>query len=97
MGLMLLWANDIRANLRRLSAPYWWVVVGASPFGKLSDRVPHGHLLAGGMVVLIGADELLAWSNHWAWVWAGFTFGLGMCFCLVALLLLYFVHNRPIQ
>ncbi|MEO5660052.1 MAG: MFS transporter [Polaromonas sp.] len=102
-----------RASLRRLSAPYWRVVVmgavftlarfseaflllralqgglpvaytplvligmnvvyalGAYPFGKLSDRVSHTTLLAWGLVVLIAADGLLAYSNHWTWVWAG--------------------------
>ncbi|MBK8386967.1 MAG: MFS transporter [Candidatus Accumulibacter sp.] len=46
----------------------------AYPFGKLSDRLSHTGLLAWGLVVLIAADVLLAYSNHWAWVWAGISF-----------------------
>lgn len=45
--------------------------LGAYPFGKLSDSVSHTTLLAWGLVVLIGADVLLAYSSHWTWVWAG--------------------------
>ena len=102
-----------RANLRRLSRPYWRVVavgalftlarfseaflllralqgglpvaytplvliamnlvysLGAYPFGKLADRVSHTGLLAGGLVVLLAADALLAASSHWSTVWAG--------------------------
>ncbi len=47
--------------------------LAAYPFGKLSDRMSHGRLLALGLLLLIGADMLMAWSNHWAWVWAGIT------------------------
>jgi len=43
----------------------------AYPFGKLADRVPHTQLLAWGLALLIGADALLAYSNHGVWVWAG--------------------------
>ena len=102
-----------RANLARLGAPYWWVVVigavftlarfseaflllrvqqgglglawtplvliamnliyaaCAYPFGKLADRVQHGTLLTWGLLLLIGADALLAYSNSGIWVWAG--------------------------
>lgn len=36
-------------------------------------------LLALGLAVLIGADIVLAYSNHWTWVWAGITlWGLHM-------------------
>lgn len=44
---------------------------GAYPFGRLSDSMSHTKLLAWGLVMLIAADALLAWSNHWAWVWSG--------------------------
>jgi MFS family permease len=100
--------NPIRlANLKRLGAPYWWVVgVGsiftlarfseaflvlraqqsgvamalvplvmvamnavyaacAYPFGWLSDRVNHTRLLAIGLVVLLLADAVLAYSSDW--------------------------------
>ena len=47
--------------------------LGAYPFGKLSDSVSHTTLLAWGLVVLIGADVLLAYSSHWTWpmAWIG--------------------------
>ncbi len=52
---------------------------GAYPFGKLSDSMSHSKLLAWGLVMLIAADALLAWSNQWAWVWAGISlWGLHM-------------------
>lgn len=43
----------------------------AYPFGQLSDRVSHKHLLAWGLVVLIAADLVLAFGNHWSTVLAG--------------------------
>jgi len=43
----------------------------AYPFGKLADSVRHGTLLAWGLALLIGADVLLAYSNHGIAVWAG--------------------------
>ncbi len=107
-------ANPIRrANLKRLSGAYWWVVgigaiftlarfseaflvlraqeggipvafvplvmVGmnlvysgsAYPFGRLSDRMSHGTLLALGLIVLIAADLVLAANNHWLTVIVG--------------------------
>lgn len=110
-----------RKNLRRLTAPYWWVVaIGAVltlarfseaflvlrvqqgglplalaplvlvamnviyagfayPFGRLSDSASHGRLLIWGLIVLVAADALLAWSNHWTWAWAGISlWGLHM-------------------
>lgn len=45
--------------------------VSAYPLGKLSDSMSHTKLLAWGLVVLIGADAALAYSNHWGWVWVG--------------------------
>ena len=151
IGLMLLWANDVRAvfwvaivpgllavvvllfgvheparaappvrtdplrrdALRRLHAPYWWVVgigavfmlarfseaflvlravqgglplawtplvlvgmnlvylLAAYPLGSWSDRVPHGRLLAAGLLLLIVADGLLACGSGWPWVVSG--------------------------
>ena len=49
------------------------VVYAASayPFGWLSDRVRHGRLLVLGIALLIAANLVLAYSNHWAWVWLG--------------------------
>ena len=43
----------------------------AYPFGKLSDRMSHQTLLAGGLAVLIAADLVLALDNHWVTVLAG--------------------------
>ncbi len=57
------------------------VVYAASayPLGKLSDSVSHGKLLAYGLLLLIAADVVLAYSNHWIWVWAGISlWGLHM-------------------
>ncbi len=45
--------------------------VSAYPFGRLSDRISHGTLLALGLLLLIAADTVLAHSSHWAWIWAG--------------------------
>lgn len=45
--------------------------LGAYPLGKLSDRVSHRALLAGGLVVLIAADALLAHSGRGAVAWLG--------------------------
>lgn len=43
----------------------------AYPFGKLADHVSHRLLLALGLVVLIGADVVLAAAGHWTTVLAG--------------------------
>ena len=107
-------ANPIsRANLRRLSPAYWWVVgvgavfmlarfseaflvlrasegglplaltplvlvvmnvvyaAAAYPFGKLSDTLGHGRLLAFGLLLLIGADAVLASGSGLVRVGAG--------------------------
>ncbi|WHQ45952.1 MFS transporter [Alcaligenes faecalis] len=45
--------------------------LSAYPFGKLSDRMNHKTLLAVGLVVLIAADLVLAFSDHWGVVLAG--------------------------
>ncbi len=43
----------------------------AYPFGKLSDRMSHGKLLALGLLVLIAADLVIASSQHWSVLLAG--------------------------
>jgi MFS family permease len=43
----------------------------AYPFGKLSDSMSHGKLLALGLAVLIAADLVLASNDHWATVLLG--------------------------
>lgn len=45
--------------------------VSAYPFGRLSDRMSHHRLLAWGLLVLIAADLLLAWAQHWGLLLAG--------------------------
>lgn len=45
--------------------------VAAYPFGKLSDNVSHTKLLMFGLVVLIGADLVLAYADTWAVVFVG--------------------------
>ena len=45
--------------------------LGAYPLGKLSDRIRHSTLLAWGLVALIAADGLLAWSDRGAIAWLG--------------------------
>ncbi len=53
--------------------------LAAYPFGKLADHKPHRRLLAWGLLLLIGADLLLALGNHWSLVWSGLTlWGLHM-------------------
>lgn len=43
----------------------------AYPFGKLSDRVGHRKLLVWGLLVLVAADLVLAFNDHWSIVIAG--------------------------
>jgi len=51
----------------------------AYPFGKLSDNMSHIKLLVMGLVVLIAADLVLAYSSHWSMILAGVTlWGLHM-------------------
>ncbi|QCX48247.1 MFS transporter [Ralstonia pseudosolanacearum] len=45
--------------------------LSAYPFGKLSDRMSHGKLLALGLAVLIAADLVLATNDHWGVVLIG--------------------------
>lgn len=49
------------------------VVYAASayPFGKLSDRVPHGAMLLVGLAVLAAADIVIATSSHWSGLLVG--------------------------
>ena len=53
--------------------------LSAFPFGKLSDSASHVKMLAWGLALLIAADLVLAWSNHWGWIWMGISlWGLHM-------------------
>jgi len=51
-----------------MSAVY---AVAAFPLGRLADSVSHTRLLAWGLVLLIGADALLAWRDHGPLAWLG--------------------------
>jgi len=64
-GLVLAWTPLVLVGMNAVYA------LAAYPFGKLSDRMSHGKLLALGLLLLIGADLLLAAGNHWGWVWGG--------------------------
>lgn len=53
--------------------------LAAYPFGRLSDSMSHIKLLVLGLFVLIAADLVLAYSNHWSMVLLGVTlWGLHM-------------------
>lgn len=45
--------------------------ISAYPFGKLSDSMSHGKLLALGLLVLVASDLVLAHNDHWQVVLAG--------------------------
>lgn len=67
---------------QQLAIPVAWVplimvimnlvyAASAYPFGKLSDRVSHGTLLASGLVVLIASDLIMASNSSWTGLFAG--------------------------
>ncbi|MFZ6675417.1 MFS transporter [Undibacterium sp. Xuan67W] len=67
---------------QQLAIPVAWVplimvimnlvyAASAYPFGKLSDRISHGTLLASGLVVLIASDLILASNSSWTGLFAG--------------------------
>ncbi len=64
-GLGLAWTPLVVIGMSLIYA------AGAYPFGKLADRVRHSTLLAWGLLLLIGADALLAYSNQGGWIWVG--------------------------
>ena len=64
-GLNLAWTPMVLIAMNLIYAAC------AYPFGKLADRLQHGTLLTWGLLLLIGADALLAFSNAGVWVWAG--------------------------
>jgi MFS family permease len=45
--------------------------LSAYPFGKLSDAMSHTRLLQWGLVVLIAADIVLAFTTHWTGIILG--------------------------
>ncbi|MEK9803527.1 MAG: MFS transporter [Curvibacter sp.] len=64
-GLPLAWVPLVLIAMNVVYA------LGAYPFGKLADAVDHRKLLAWGLLLLIGADGLLAWSDHGLGFWGG--------------------------
>lgn len=64
-GLPLAWVPLVLIVMNLVYA------LGAYPLGKLADRVDHRKLLAWGLVLLIAADVLLAWSDRGLVVWGG--------------------------
>lgn len=58
-GMALAWIPMVMVAMNVVYA------ASAYPFGKLSDSMSHGKLLALGLAVLIAADLVLAQSNHW--------------------------------
>jgi len=64
-GLPLAWIPLVLVMMNLVYA------AAAYPFGRLSDRMSHIRLLALGLVVLIGADSVLAYSDGWGAVFFG--------------------------
>jgi len=64
-GLALAWTPVVLIGMNVVYAAC------AYPFGKLADKVSHTRLLAWGLGLLIGADILLAYSNHGVVFWLG--------------------------
>jgi MFS family permease len=64
-GLPLAWVPLVLVAMNIVYAGF------AYPFGALADRVRHSTLLAIGLLVLIAADALLAWSAQGAFAWPG--------------------------
>ncbi len=64
-GLALAWTPLV---LVAMSAVY---ALAAYPLGKLADRLDHGLLLGGGLLLLLAADALLAWHASGPLAWAG--------------------------
>lgn len=64
-GLSLAWVPLVLIVMNAIYA------LGAYPLGKLADRMDHRHLLVWGLLLLIAADVLLAWSDRGPIVWAG--------------------------
>ena len=64
-GLAIAWVPMVLIVMNVIYA------LGAYPFGRLADAMDRRSLLALGVVVLIAADALLAWSGQGLVVWAG--------------------------
>lgn len=64
-GLALAWSPLVLIGMNVVYAAC------AYPFGKLADKLPHTQLLAWGLLLLMGADALLAVSHGGLLFWAG--------------------------
>jgi MFS family permease len=64
-GLPLAWAPAVLIAMNVVYA------AGAYPLGKLADRMDKRRLLAGGLVLLVAADLLLAAAGRGPLLWAG--------------------------
>ena len=64
-GLALAWTPLVLIGMNIVYAAC------AYPFGKLADRLSHTALLGWGLLLLIAADALLAYSNSGGVFWAG--------------------------
>jgi len=64
-GLALAWTPVVLVAMNVIYAAC------AYPFGKLADSMRHSALLGWGLVLLIGADALLAMSSNGGLFWAG--------------------------
>jgi len=64
-GLAMAWTPVVLISMNVVYAAC------AYPFGKLADQLPHTQLLGWGLLLLIGADALLAASNSGVVFWAG--------------------------
>lgn len=64
-GLAMAWTPVVLISMNVVYAAC------AYPFGKLADKLPHTQLLGWGLLLLIGADALLAASHSGVVFWAG--------------------------
>jgi MFS family permease len=64
-GLSLAWTPVVLIGMNIVYAAC------AYPFGKLADKLSHTRLLGWGLLMLIGADALLAFGNNGVIFWAG--------------------------
>ncbi|MCM2341858.1 MFS transporter [Rhodoferax sp.] len=64
-GLALAWTPLVLIGMNIVYAAC------AYPFGKLADKLSHTSLLGWGLLLLIGADVLLAFGNNGVIFWAG--------------------------
>lgn len=64
-GLGLAWTPLVLIGMNLVYAAY------AYPFGKLADKMSHAKLIVWGLLLLLAADALLAYSNQGLYFWGG--------------------------